>query len=102
MIGNPVNLIIVYQKDTKKHAEYLRDLIGLRDDTADSVVGLKDGSVKAVIFEDKEFYKNEKNNTSEQKVVYIGNCKGSESLRDVRVRRKSPIRGQLNQPISAQ
>lgn len=33
MIGtNQINLVIVYTADTRKHADYLRDLIALQDD----------------------------------------------------------------------
>lgn len=81
MIGaNQTNLVIVYTAEARKHADYLRDLIALHDDCDGNVVGVKDGSVKVITCEDKKF--DEKNNTSAQKVVYIGNCKRTESTKE--------------------
>lgn len=77
---NQTNLVIVYSAEARKHAYYLRDLIALQDDTEEGVVGLKDGTVKVTTCEDKKF--DEKNNTSAQKVVYIGDCKRAESTKE--------------------
>lgn len=81
MIGvNQTNVVIVYTAEARKHAYYLRDLIALQDDTEENIVGLKDGTVKVTTCEDKKF--DEKNNTSAQKVIYIGNCKSAESTKE--------------------
>ena len=81
MIGaNQTSLVIVYSAEARKHADYLRDLIALHDDTEGNVIGLKDGTVKVTTCEDKKF--DEKNNTSAQKVIYIGDCKRAESTKE--------------------
>lgn len=68
MLGtNQTNLVIVYTAEAREHAEYLRNLIGLTE------------TVKAVTCKDKEF--DEKNNTSAQKVIYIGDCKSAVSTK---------------------
>ena len=81
MVGvNQTNVVIVYKKEARIHADYLRDLIALQDDTDENIVGVKDGTVKVTTCEDKKF--DEKNNTSFQKVIYIGNCKRAESTKE--------------------
>ena len=81
MIGtNQTNVVIVYTADARKHADYLRDLIALQDDTEGNIVGIKDGTVKVTTCEDRKF--DEKNNTSAQKVIYIGECKRAESTKE--------------------
>ena len=80
MISNQTNLVIVYTATARKSADFLRDLIALQDDTEENTVGVKDGTVKVLTCEDKKF--KEENNTSAQKVIYIGKCKRSESTKE--------------------
>jgi hypothetical protein len=80
MIGaNQTNVVIVYTAEARTHADYLRDLIALQDDIEGVVVGIKDGTVKVTTCVDTKF--DEKNNTSAQKVIYIGDCKRAESTK---------------------
>ena len=48
-ISQPTKLIIVCTDDTREYGDYLMQLISLKDDTQDNAVGLKDGSVEAVL-----------------------------------------------------
>ncbi len=48
-------LIIVYNKDTQKYANYMLQLISLKDDEDGNVIGSQDGSVEAAVWSEKEY-----------------------------------------------
>ena len=70
------NIIIVCDEKRKKFGDYLAQLISMKDDTEENTVGIKDGSVEAQVWLEKEFYKsNAQTTSSEQHILFIGNSK---------------------------
>lgn len=69
------NLVIVCDEKHKKYADYLHQLISLEDDTEESIVGVKDGSVQAAVWLEKDYVKNSHTFSSNQHIVFIGNSK---------------------------
>lgn len=68
-------LIIVCTEKTRKHANYLVQLIGAKDDTNDATTGIKDGSVEAVVWGEKDYKANLATLKSSANIVFIGNDK---------------------------
>ena len=68
-------LVIVCDEKHKKYADYLHQLISLEDDTEESVVGVKDGSVQAVVWLEKDYIKSSKTFSSNQHIIFIGESK---------------------------
>ena len=52
------NLIIVCDEKSKEYANYLSQLISMEDDTEDTTVGVKDGSVQAQVWLEKDYKAN--------------------------------------------
>ena len=73
-------LIIVCIPDTKVYAYQLLQLIGKKDDTETQIIGCKDGSVEAAVWEEKYYLHNEHTLSSDEKVVFIGNMKIVKSI----------------------
>lgn len=69
------SLIIVCTEKTKKYANYLIQLIGMKDDTDDKIVGLKDGSVEAAVWNEKEYKANLPKIKSSENILFIGSNK---------------------------
>ena len=59
MFEEKKKLIIVCTPETKVYAYQLLQLIGEKDDTETEIVGCKDGSVQAAIWEEKYYLSNE-------------------------------------------
>lgn len=68
-------LIIVCEDALKKYGDFLSQLISLIDDKDESVVGVKDGTVAAQVWTEKEYNANAAQISSEQYIVFIGNNK---------------------------
>lgn len=68
-------LIIVYTKQTQKYATYLIQLLGSKDDKGDKVIGVKDGSVDAVIWSEKEYETNRPTISAASYILFIGDSK---------------------------
>lgn len=68
-------LIIVYTKQTEKYATYLMQLIGAKDDEGDTIVGLKDGTVDAVLWNEKHYEDNRNQLPSSQYILFVGDSK---------------------------
>lgn len=68
-------LIIVCDEKRKEYANYLSQLISVEDDTEEKTVGVKDGSVQAQVWLEKDFKANSAMFSSAQYVVFIGNSK---------------------------
>ena len=68
-------LIIVCTEKTRKYANYLVQLIGAKDDTNDATTGIKDGSVEAVVWGEKDYKANLATLKSSANIVFIGNDK---------------------------
>lgn len=74
-------LIIVCDEKTKPYANYLMALISANDDKEDEVVGVKDGSVEAVVWSEKDFASNEPTLSSNAHILFMGDTKLSKSQR---------------------
>ena len=74
-------LIIVCDEKTLKTANYLVQLISLKDDHEENVVGIKDGSVNAVIWLEKNYHDNQATLSSNTHVLFIGDSKIAKSQR---------------------
>lgn len=67
-----IPLIIVCDDKEITYANYLIQLIGQKDDTGDSVVGVADDSVSAAIFTTKQYKDNLADLPSSQHILFIG------------------------------
>ena len=68
-------LIIVCDESTKKYGTFLAQLISNDDDKEGQVVGVKDGEVQAVVWNEKVYESNAMKISSDQYVVFIGSGK---------------------------
>jgi len=66
-------LIIVCEERLKTYGTFLSQLISLKDDKGDSVIGIKDGSTAAQVWTEKEYASNAAQISSEQYILFIGN-----------------------------
>lgn len=73
--GSVNKLIIVCTKETKKYGAYLVKLISLKDDDGDTVIGVKDGSVEAVLWSEKDYEDNRPTLPSSAQILFIGDSK---------------------------
>ena len=83
MLGSSVKkLIIVTGEKEVVYAELLSSLISLKDDDSESntVVGIKDGSVEAVVWTEKVYNDNKVQLGSNTKIVFVGKNKSSEAF----------------------
>ncbi|MCI5892261.1 MAG: hypothetical protein MRZ66_02500 [Clostridiales bacterium] len=69
------NLIIVCEDKYRSFGDYLSQLISLEDDTAEATVGVKDGTVAAQVWNEKEYNANAAQISSNQYILFIGNSK---------------------------
>lgn len=79
--NKPRKLIIVCDDKTKPYANYLMALISAKDDKEDEVIGVRDGSVEAVVWSEKDFANNEPTLSSNAHVLFIGDTKLSKTQR---------------------
>lgn len=77
--GYDCSLVIVAKDDLI--AQAMAQLIERNDDTEEGVVGTKDGSVYAIVAEEKFYQKVLAGRVAGQKKLFIGNLKSSENLR---------------------
>lgn len=68
-------LIIVVTEKCRKYGAYLMQLISVKDDKKDHTVGPKDGSVKAVLWSEKDYQSNLPTLSSTAHILFIGNSK---------------------------
>ena len=80
-------LVIVYEEKCKSYANHLMQLIGANDDQGEEVVGVKDGTVKAVMWDEKKYKDNEMTITSDEKVVFIGRSKSTKIINENAVKK---------------
>lgn len=73
-------LLIVCDTKTKVFANQLSQLISANDDIDDEVIGSKDGSVVASVWEEKHFLANEASISSDQNILFIGRSKVAKSV----------------------
>ena len=74
-------LIIVSNESDRKYATYLQQLISAFDDSDDKQVGTKDGSVDAVVWDEKHYRDNLNCLNSTNHILFIGD---NESAREAR------------------
>ena len=74
-------LIIVCDDDTKKYATYLMQLISSRDD-AEEIVGIKDGTVDATIWDEKHYQDSLGSLTTSTYILFVGNGKVAKLARE--------------------
>ena len=70
--GAKKKLIIVVDEKSKVYGELLSALITMKDDSDDSVIGVKDGSVETVIWNEKIYADNQGQLGSNNKIVFVG------------------------------
>lgn len=75
-------LIIVCEEETRKYGDFLAQLVSLRDDEEDKIVGVPDGEVAAIIWTEKEYKANAVQISSEQYIIFIGNSNLMKSKRE--------------------
>ena len=83
MLGSPVKkLIIVTGGKERVYAELLSSLIALKDDDIDNgmIVGIRDGSVEAVVWDEKIYNDNSPQLGSNTKILFVGKNKTSEAI----------------------
>lgn len=78
MFNETKSLIVVYKDEMLLNE--LRKLVETKDDTAEGVVGVKDGSVKIVSWNEKMWLGQKKNGTINNKVLFIGDIKKTDQL----------------------
>ena len=79
MLGKQITkLIIVCDNKTKQYANYLRQLIGVKDD-GEEIVGIEDGTVDAVVWSEEEYNHNAATISSNEHILFVGANKTSES-----------------------
>ena len=84
MFGNEKKkLIVVCDEKTATYGELLSALVSMKDDKCDEngnpsengVVGIKDGSVDVVVWDEKTYLHNKPELNSSNKIIFIGNSK---------------------------
>lgn len=74
-------LILVCTDETMQYGNYLLQLIGLNDDRDGEIVGLRDDSVDAVLWTEKDYAANRPTLSSSQKIVFLGSSKNMKQER---------------------
>lgn len=78
MLGEKTTkLIIVCDEKTSEYANYLRQLVSMKDDTADEIVGVKDGTVEVAVWLEKDYVANMATISSKEHILFIGENKVS-------------------------
>ena len=68
-------IIIVCEDKLRKYGDFLAQLVSLEDDTDESIIGVKDGEVNAVVWSESEYKSNTSQLSSNQHILFIGNSK---------------------------
>jgi len=68
-------LIIVCKEKFRMYGDFLAQLISMEDDRDEELVGVKDGSVAAQVWIEKDFDANAAQISSEQYILFIGNSR---------------------------
>ena len=69
------NLIIVYNNETEKYANFLKALLTQDDDTEEKIIGVKDGTVDVVVHSYEEYKQNKISIGRDNYILFIGNDK---------------------------
>ena len=68
-------LIIVCEEKLRQYGDFLAQLVSLNDDKDGETIGVKDGSVAAQVWGEKDYMANSTQISSEQYMLFIGNSK---------------------------
>ena len=74
------SLIVVYKEKDELGVNQLRKLLETKDDTADSIVGVEDRTVKVVAWLEKVWLQNKATGKLDSKVLLIDDIKGAKNL----------------------
>ncbi len=66
-------LIIVCDSKVEQYANYLRQLISANDDKDGEIVGVKDGELEVVVWNEKQYITNAPTLSSSQHILFVGN-----------------------------
>ena len=78
MLGEKTTkLIIVCDEKTSEYANYLRQLVSMKDDTSDEIIGVKDGTVEVAVWLEKDYVANMATISSKEHILFIGENKVS-------------------------
>lgn len=66
-------LIIVCDSNVEQYANYLRQLISANDDKDGEIVGVKDGELEVVVWNEKQYITNSPTLSSSQHILFVGN-----------------------------
>lgn len=82
MLGGAIKkkLIIVVDEKSKVYGELLSALITMRDDKEDTIIGVEDGLVETVIWNEKIYEDNQSQLGSNNKVVFVGKTEIAKSV----------------------
>ncbi len=69
------NFIIVCDEKHREYGDYLSQLISMNDDTEEKIVGIKDGTVAAQVWLEKDYKANSATISSNQHILFIGDSK---------------------------
>lgn len=75
------SLIIVCGDSDRKYATYIQQLISAFDDEGDEIVGTRDGSVDAVVWDEKHYLDNMKKLNSSNHILFIGDTNVAKEAR---------------------
>ncbi len=80
-------LIIVCDDSTEKYANYLLQLVSAKDDEDGEIVGTKDGSVEATIWNEVQYEDNKPKLSSKAYVLFMGDSKLARARRETMTER---------------
>lgn len=66
-------LIITCDSKVEQYANYLRQLISANDDKDGEIVGVKDGELEVVVWNEKQYVTNSPTLSSSQHILFVGN-----------------------------
>ena len=67
------DIIIVCDKVHEKYANYLHQLVSVKDDNGSEVLGIRDGEVTSAVWLDKVFAQSKPELPSTTRVIFVGN-----------------------------
>ncbi len=80
LAGTKKKLIIVVDEKSQSYGELLSALATMKDDGADNIIGVKDGSVETVIWNEKIYADNQAQLGSNNKIVFLGRSDVAKSV----------------------
>ena len=77
------NLIVSYKQKDEMSVNFFKKLVSKNDDLENEIVGIKDGTVKIVAWEEKVWLSNKSAGQISNKVILLDDVKGSKALLEV-------------------